>query len=295
MSFDGLVVVTDSDLARYEPEATNPDRPWGFSSWPTQIELAKRTLRIWIDADYPTIFGASDRIRDLYPFAEAKTFISSAYADVQTELSDPDEEDLDLAATLATPASDALYVANAYTTTGIYVRLLDSVNAASSTLTVSYWGAAQWTAVPSQSDGTAVAGATMAQSGRVTWTRIADWDRRSLDGSDEGLYWLRLQVDNALTAGTSVSQLLGVRLSEGLRSVATMITLSFILRGLALQSPDSEEWRTRADTYMDDAKALYDRLKLTGGIPLDADDSGAVDPAETGASAILALGKMPRA
>ena len=298
MSWDSFVVVTDADLARFEPESTNPDEPWGAATWDDQIEQAKRTLRVWIDSDYGDMLGASDRLRDRWAFSEAKTFIASAWQDVVTEASDATEEDIDLAATFATPGSDFIYLGAAYTFTGVYVDLLDSVNAAASVLTVAYWSENQWKTVPSQTDGTiASAGKTLGQSGRVTWGPIRDWERRSLNGSDEGIYWVRLSVSLAMAAGTSSSHLVAIKHPEGLRTVASFLSLSYILRGLALQTPDSEEWRTRADEYMEDAKVLYDRMKTSGGIPLDVNLSGAVEPSEIGSesSSVAVVGRMPRA
>ncbi len=102
-------------------------------------------------------------------------------------------------------------------------------------------------------------------------------------------------VSTTPTAGTTATQLLAIRHPEGLRTVAAWLSLGYIMRGLAAQSGDPEEWRLRADGYMEDARQLYDQLKLTGQIPLDVDLSGAVDQTEVGESTLIALGRMPRA
>ncbi len=295
MSWDSMVIVTDTDLGRFEPEAVHPDQPWGAASWPSEIEQAKRTLRTWVDADNGDIVGASDRLRDRYAMSEAKASTGGSFTDIVTEAADDTEEDIDLAGIYATPASDYIYLGSPFTFTGLFVHLLDSVNGNASTLTVAYWADNQWQSVPSQSDGTAVSGATFGQSGTVSWARITDWERRSLDGSDEGVYWVRLAVSAGLTAGTAASHLLAKRTPEGLRHVAAFITLSYIMRGFAAQSPEPEEWRTRADDYMNDAQGLYERLRATGGIPLDVNLSGAIEPSEMGTTAASAPGRMLRA
>jgi hypothetical protein len=295
MSWDSLVIVDDTDLGRFEPEAIHPDQPWDAASWPTQIEQAKRTLRVWVDADYADVLGASDRIRDRYAVTEAKALTGGAYTDIVTAAADATEEDIDLAGVYATPASDYVYLGAPWTFTGVFVHLLDSVNDATSALTVAYWAKNQWQSVPSQSDGTSVGGDTFAQSGRVTWGRITDWERRSLDGSDEGIYWVRLAVSATLTAGTAASGLSALRTPEGLRHVAAFLALGYIMRGLAAQSADPEEWRTRSEDYIGDARTLYDRLKATGGIPIDRDQSGAIDSGERGEAAAIPAGRMLRA
>ncbi len=296
MSWDSFVLIEDTDLGRLEPEAIDPDKPWGQASWPRQIEQAKRQLRDWIDTDYTDVgIGASDRIRDTYNFGEAKTQISGAFTDVVTESQDSTEEDINLATALAT-ATDYINLGARFTYEGVYIDLLDSVNANTSAMTVEYWGKNQWTSVPSQSDGTAATSTiTLGQSGRVTWAPITDWERRSLDGSDESYYWVRMSVDNALTAGTSASHLLAVRKPEGLRTVGLYLALSFIMRGLAAQSTEEEEWNERATAYMDDAKGLYERLRTTNAIPIDSDLSGGISAIEADPRAALLVNRMPRA
>lgn len=295
MSWDSLVIVDDVDIGRFEPEAIAPSTPWGAASWPTQIEQAKRTLRAWIDADYGHIVGASDRIRDRYAFGHVKGYTGSSFTDYLPEATDDTEEDIPLASIYATPGSDFIYCGARFAYTGVFVHLLDSVNANSSTLTVAYWAKNQWQSAPSQSDGTAVSGATFGQSARVIWARITDWERRSLDGSDENYYWIRLSVSASLTSGTAASQIAAIRHPETLRTIAAWLSLSYILNGLALQSAEPEEWRTRAQEYRSDARELYDSAKANGMLSIDSDASGVVEPSEVGEAASIKPGRMLRA
>lgn len=53
-------------------------------------------------------------------------------------------------------------------------------NANASTLSVNFWNGTAWTAVAGFSDGTAAAGATMAQNGLVTWTVPTTWAKAVL-------------------------------------------------------------------------------------------------------------------
>ena len=281
MSWAGLTLATDANLGALEPDATEASAPWGQNSWDTQLALAKRDLRVWVDADFPHLVGASDRIRDRWAAPQVLTETASAFTDQTVEASDDTEEDIDLEVVFATPGSDYVYVGALFEYSGLFFHMLDSVNANASVMTVSYWGKNGWTPVPSQQDGTiASAGKTLGQSGRVVWAIPTDWERRSLNNTGEEYYWTRVSVSLALTAGTAITQLLAVRAPTGLTSVHERLTLSHICRGLAKQAGDPDMWIESADRYMSEAKEIYERLKLNGGIPLDEDLSGAVDEAE---------------
>ena len=148
---------------------------------------------------------------------------------------------------------------------------------------MAYWAKDQWQTVPAPADGTvASSGKTLGQSGRVTWAVPTDWERRSLNDTGEEYYWVRLSINNALTSGTAVSHILTIRESHSLTLVHTYLALAYIFGGLARQSTDPEGWRTQATSYRDMAVTLYERLKSKGGIPIDMDLSGGVEPpAET--------------
>ena len=283
MSWAGLTLATDADLGALESEATAPDAPWGQSSWQTQLDGAKKELGIWIDTDFPETPMASDRIRDRWAAEKVFAETGGTFTDYSVEARDDTEEDIDIEAVYATPGSDYLYVGALWTYHGLFVHMLDSVNANASVLTVAYWAKDQWQTVPAQSDGTiAAAGKTLGQSGRVTFATPTDWERRSLNSTGEEYYWTRLSINNALTSGTSISHLLSLRQTDNLTLVHTYLTLSYIFGGLARQSTDPEGWREQSNAYRTMAVELYERLKLKGGIPMDDDMSGAVEPpAET--------------
>jgi hypothetical protein len=276
MAWSTLILASEASIAKLEPQAVHTDQPWGRVDWPDQIQAAKDDLEIWIERDHPVPSGAADRVRDRWDPDYAWGLTGGAYTDLTSDLSNDTEEDVDLATVFATAATDRLYVGARYEFDGVWLQLLDSVNAAASVLTVSYWGRNQWTSAD-VTDGTALSGATLAQSGRVTWRAPGDWERRKLNGTAEEHYWVELRVSLALTAGTAVTQILPLRPPKGLRRVATLLALSHILGGLELQSSDPERWRDKADRYREDAIGLYQSIRL----PLDLDESGSVSDAET--------------
>lgn len=280
MSWPGLTLVTDLTLGQLEPQATHPDAPWGSTTWPEARAEAKRDLKMWLEMDYPEIPGVADRVLDRWRMDYAFGYTGSAYTDVTGAARDDTPDDLALAAILATPASDRLYLGAAWTFDGLGAVLTGTRNAASSVLTVKYSGPTGWTAL-SATDGTAVSGVTFAQSGRIKWTAPTDWQRQRLNGTGDEFFWVELSVSNALTSGVTAAQVLGIRPPDGLVRCAQYLALGHILNGLASQSPGEERWRQQADKYFSMAKDLYVGLKAKAGVWLDLDISGDITPSET--------------
>ncbi len=281
MSWASLTLATNADLGALEPEATASDQPWGTSSWDAQLEKAKRDLRVWIDADFPDHVGASDRIRDRWAVPQVLAETGGAFTDYTVEAGNDTEEDVPLASVYATPGSDYLYVGSLFAYSGLFLHLLDSDSTATSALTVAYWGANEWTTMPSVNDGTvATSGQTFGQSGRITWGVPLDWERRSLNNTGEEYYWVRLSIDNALTAATAATQVLAIKAPDALKAIHERLALYHVLNGLERQAANPEEWAEKAMRYRDDAKDLYERIKSQGGIAMDEDLSGAVDEPE---------------
>lgn len=122
---------------------------------------------------------------------------------------------------LSTAANlDYLYVGSHLPFRGVAVTSVNA-NGNASTLTVKYWDGAAWTDITA-TDGSAAAGATLGQSGLVTWTVPAAWAKASLMtinspapasavpyGSD-ALYWTRWQVSAALDGTTDASAMLAL-------------------------------------------------------------------------------------
>lgn len=277
MSWQSLPLVTDDDLGAIEPSATAETAPWGATTWPAQRDQARRELGVWIDADFGP--GATDRVLDRWSPTAAFRSTSGALVDILSDVANDTEEDVDVAAALATPATDALYIGLDSLYSGLEVQLLDSLNAAPSALSVAYWGPAGWTALTIQ-DGTALNGATCARSGRVQWDLPDNWARRRFGGSADEHFFVRLMVSHALTPGTAATQILPARPSEGLRLVAARLALSIVFMGLAAQAADPTAWVNRADLYREGATTLYDRLKQSGGLLLDTNRDQVIDPVE---------------
>ena len=277
MSWTHLTLVTDADLAALEPEAGHPSEPWGQTAWTAARAEAKRDLQIWIDADYATIPAASDRVLDRWAPELVFAYTGSGYTDRTSEVSSSTEEDLNLATVFTTFGTDCLYVGAGYEFNGLFWKLLDSLNANASVMTVKYWNSAGWTTL-SATDGTiAVTGKTLSGSGRVTWTLPSTWERRTLNGS-ELYYWVQVTISAALTAGTAATQILPIRPPAALKRVAAYLSLHHICQGLAAQAATPEYWAQKAEAYWTKAQDLYTRIRQGGGIPFDLDQDDVIEP-----------------
>lgn len=299
MSYTRLILVTDADIGNVEPEATHSTRPWGAATWPEARAEAKRDLKIWIERDFGKVNGryypgVSDRLLDRWAPDWAFRYTAAAFTDISVALRDDNEEDVDVAAALATAGSDRIYIGALWEFSGVAIKLLDSVNAAQSVLTAKYWAPTGGWVTLSAADGTAVGGATLAQSGRVSWTVPPNWERRRLNGTAEEFFWVELSVSGALTAGTAATQILPVRAPDGLKRVACYLALGHIFDGLAAAAATPEAWRVRATNkdrtgYRDMAEDLYASLRDAGGIAIDLNLNEAVDKPEQQVSAPLRL------
>lgn len=278
MGWSGLSLVTDAEIGALEPEAIAVSAPWGATTWASQRSLAKRDLKVLLEIAYPEIPGVADKVLDRWAPDYAFAFTGAVYADRTSEVSDDEEEDLDLSAVFTTVADDRLYIGAAWEFDGLFVKLLDSLNANASTLTAKYWGAAGWTSL-SATDGTiATATKTLSGTGRITWTLPTAWERRTLNGTGDEYYWVEVSVSAALTAGTAASQILPIKAPDPLKTVAQYFALMHIFRGLSAQAANADYWLNRAKDYEDRARALFSTLKDTGAIPLDTNSDDVIEP-----------------
>ncbi len=275
MSWTRLGLVTDADLGVIEPQATVAAKPWGAASWPDQRAEAKNDLAIWLERDHPDVPGVTDRVIDTWNPAYVLGYTGSAYTDLTSEASNDTEEDIDLATTLATFGTDRIYVGAAWEFDGVWINLLDSINATASVMTVKYWADAQWTDLTA-TDRTKASGATLATSGRVTWTIPSDWVRRKLSNTSEEFFWVEISLSAAPDAGTAATQILPIHAPAALKRCAAWLALSHIMNGLAVQAPEPDRWQAKADNYLDMAKALWKETR----VPLDLNVSGGVDDSE---------------
>lgn len=295
MGWAALTLVTDDELATYEPETTNGH--WGPTTWPNQRASAKLELKTWLETDYRATIGddIADRIRDTYAADKLWGFTAATYSDVSTQAADDTENDIDLSTVFVTVSDDRLYIGHPSTFDGIEVSMHGALNTVASVLTVKYSGPSGW-ATLSATDGTSNSGKAFGQSGRVTWTQPADWQRRTLNNSADAYYWMELSVSAALTAGTSVSQALIVKPPDGLKRVCLLIVMGYITQHLAAQSPSTDYWLFKARNqfktgYLDQAERKYSEMRDKGGIPIDVDGDNQIDQAETLVPSPLRIGR----
>ena len=286
MSWSGLTLALDTDLGTIEPESTSGR--WGAMTWPNQRAEAKRLLKVWIERDFTRkadgtiLTNVADHVKDTFAPEVVYGYTGSAYVDYTGQAGDDTANDVPLATIFTTAATDRLYLGFSGEADGLQVQMLDSLNAVTSVLTVKYSGPDGWTTLTA-TDGTSSSGKTFAKSGRITWTIPTDWQRRAVNNSDDTLLWIELSVSVALTSGTKAGQVLQVRAPDGLKLVHAWIALAFIYRNLAAQAPSTDYWGGRSENqfktgYMDKAEELYASLRDKGGIPIDANDDGTIDP-----------------
>jgi len=292
MGWSGLVLVSDADLGALEPEATNGH--WKAVTWPNQRAEAKRDLKIWLEIDYAHIAGVADRIKDTYRCDVVAGYTTGVYTDLTDAASDDTEDDVDLSDVFVNATNDRLYVGFSGESSALAVKMLASLNAIASVLTVKYSGPKGWTAL-TVTDGSIVSGKTFAQSGRITWTVPTDWQRRTLI-DDNAYFWLELKVSATLTSGTSLSQLLAVRAPDGLKRVCAYRALGYIYKNLAAQAPSTDYWSGRVSNqfktgYWDLADALYAAMRDKGGIPIDVDNNDVIEVEESNITAPIRIGR----
>ncbi|MGE0493284.1 MAG: hypothetical protein AB7S38_29015 [Vulcanimicrobiota bacterium] len=84
-----------------------------------------------------------------------------------------------------------------------------NVNDQASVMTAEYPNGTTWGAL-TITDGTASGGATLAQSGNITWTPPADWAKVAV-GSLGTRYWVRFKVSAVLAATVNIDTVLAIR------------------------------------------------------------------------------------
>jgi len=81
-------------------------------------------------------------------------------------------------------------------------------NAVAATMAVTYWDGDSWEAVSGLSDGTAVGGASLSRTGRVTWTMPTDWKESSpASGSYPSGYYVRIRFSAQITSRTALVEM----------------------------------------------------------------------------------------
>lgn len=152
----------------------------------------------------PTITSPSSP--KIAPVAFYKSVDAEAsFTSYLTEVTGAGHAQLDGLDTLAN--GDAFYIGHYQPfSTAILTMEGAEVNAVTATLAAHYWDGAQWVAVSGLSDGTASGGATLAQTGTVSWTlpTAGTWETLTLaDGSP--FFYIRFTVSAAVSTPTSIN------------------------------------------------------------------------------------------
>jgi len=185
-----------------------------------------------------------------------------AFTDYTAAAKTTTDADIALATIYATPSSAAVYVGSRDPFRGVYLGLVDSVNANTCVLSAKIWTGA-WTGVTSLVDGTqATAGKALSGGGLVSWQTPDTWVRRTLNNSL--LYWAKLGVSSSLTAGTAAAQVSPV--------VASRLTLPASQYALALLYQES--YGSQRGQWQEKATAMFASATeaLTVALPLIADE-----------------------
>lgn len=125
-----------------------------------------------------------------------------------------------------------------------------NVNANASTITAQYWDGDEWQTLSSVTDGTASAGATLAQDGQISWAMPTDWAASTLNSIEA--YWIRFTVSAQLSAAVDVEEvdlLLPIKAAVDVDTDGDDVTLMLessdlgITGTLALAGTTTVSWR----------------------------------------------------
>lgn len=268
MSWHPNDLVSDVDLTDYESTILTQ---FNAANWQGRRTKA---LEDWL---FPILNGRGFdpfKLRTRAEVDKAFGYTASAYSDVTAAAADTSADDINLATIFTTPAGDALFIGSTQPFRGVFVRMLESVSAVASVLTVAYWNGA-WQGL-TISDGTAhTAGKTFSGGGSITWTLPVDWATRVVNAS-AAFYWVKLTVSAAPTAAKAGQ--IGVIRSSCLRAPATFRTLQLIFQ----EAPTSSDgpWERKAQHYKEEADgALQRALEICGG-EFDTDSSDEISTTE---------------
>lgn len=278
MSWHPNDLVTDADLRDYEEAVSTR---FGQTTW-----LSKRTkaLEDWLFPILKSQGFDPHRLRTRFEPASVLAFTASAYSDKTGASKDTAADDLNLATIFATAGTDALYIGSTVPFRGLFVRMLDSVSAIASVLSVAYWNGT-WEAL-TVADGTMqAAGKTFSGGGSVTWLLPMDWATRVVNGSTP-YYWVKVTV-SATPTSAKAGQLAVLRASA-LRAPAALRTLQLIFQ----EAPTGADgpWEQKADFYKGEADlALQRALAIVGG-EFDTDTNDVISVEEAAQTAETAGG-----
>lgn len=274
MSWHPNDLVSDADLLAYEPTIL---QQFARAEW---TDKRTKALEDWLWPALTTRGLDPDRLRTRVQPVAVLSYTASTFTDRTAVAHSVDAEDVLLGAYL-TGTADALYVGHDRPFRGVSIRLTDTPSTATASLAVALWADA-WTPVIAEDGTAATAGKTLSRGGAVTWRQPSGWVVRALNGSDP-LYWARLTVSAALTAGAKAGTVSAIRRSVFCAPV-TYKTLEWIFR--AAPTAQDGPWRDKADFYGDQAETALSRAFEAAGGEFDTetvdDVIDATEAAQTG-------------
>lgn len=268
MSFVVNDLVTDEDLLDYEPGLLDA---FGQTTWQAKRQKA---LEDWLFPALKRRGFDPYRLRTRYEPDALCSYTGLAYADRTAAAKDTTADDLNLGAIFTTAGSDCLYVGSVQPFRGLFVRMLDTVSAVASVLSVAYYNGG-WENLLVDDKTMHTAGKTFSGGGAVTWLRPTDWMTRAIS-TFASLYWVK--VDVSATPTFARAGQISVIGGSSLRVPVTFRTLELIFR----EAPTSGAgpWREKADFYKQEAgDALQVALEICGG-EFDTDQSDVLSTTE---------------
>jgi hypothetical protein len=270
-------IVTDLDLLGLEERL---DDDFG-AGWAEQVAEKRKTAVDWIERRLRAEKYNTDKHLIRFRAAAIYSVTGGTYTDRTEALGDHTPDDVDLNDIYVDPSADAVFVGLAAPFRGLYVTMLDAVNA--NTLTASsltYWNGGKWMGLSSLVDGTTIATSiALSGGGRFGYKLPEDWMPRQLHAThaNTALYWLRLMVNRRPSDGTSVGQMAAIRRSV-LTTPAAFYALGLLYRESAMATQGG--WLEKSEKLFEDAKA-----ELTVSLALvdrefDIDASQVVEPVE---------------
>lgn len=261
-------LVSDADLTAYESTVLTT---FGVSDF---AEKRRRALEDWLGPILASQGLDLRRLRTRYEPSAVLGFTGSAYSDQTAAATSEASDDINLATIFATPSTDALYVGFTSPFRGLSLRLLESVSAVASLLSVAYW-ADGWTPL-TVFDGTAkTTGKTFSGGGAITWSVPLDWSERPINTVGP-YYWVKVTV-SAVPTSAKASQI-GVIQRSALCAPAALRTLTLIMREAPTGGPGP--WADKAEWYETEADAALQRALPHVGGEFDTDESDQISATE---------------
>ena len=267
MSWHPNDLLTDADLTAYERKALTT---FGQTNW---LALRAKAFEDWL---FPILRGAGYdplKLRTRFNPSVVYGYTASAYTDRTSAAASTTADDLNLAATFATPGTDALYVGSTQPFRGVALTMKDTRSSVAAGLVVKFWsGSWEELSIEDQTSG-------LRTGGSVLWALPPNWSRRSVNSSAL-LYWAQVTV--AATPTSALAGQLSTLRASLLRAPVTFRTLQLIFREAptGMDGPRQE----KAAFYAAEADAALARaLPLIAG-EFDTDDTDTVGTAETPAA-----------